>query len=491
MKKLTLGNLLVFLTFSAIFLLATRPPLDMDTFWHLRAGEWQWEHKSMLSKDFFSHTHAGEEWINHGWPVQIVLFLAYDGLGDFGLLLFTAILAAAGLYYVYRITPGDELVRAAALILAAMAAAIFWVPRPLMVSFALSGLLYSWLWRYQREDKPVLWRIPILMLVWNNLHGAGVNGFILLVLAAAGEGMHWFFNEALPAWKRTPGLARLPKPVKTLNLAGVGLLSAGLMVVHPYGLRMLQYPFFTFNMQAARQFIQEWQSPDFHTPQAIPFLWMLLATLLLAGLSSKRLSWRDAVMVGGTAYASLNGARIIPTFAIAAAPVLADHLSAWLSDLGYTLSWQAAPTRLQNWLNWLLVGLIGLGGLGQTAQSVSPTIMEKEYVQRVPVEAAAFLQDELPPGTLFNSYNWGGYLIWAAPSHPVYVDSRADLMGDPLLLRFLSIYTAQPGWQEKLAQDQIDTIFVESGSPLALLLSDDSGWEPVYRDDLAVIFTRR
>ena len=31
---------------------------------------------------------------------------------------------------------------------------------------------------------------------------------------------------------------------------------------------------------------------------------------------------------------------------------------------------------------------------------------------------------------MFNSYNWGGYLMFALPDMPVFVDGRTDLYGD-------------------------------------------------------------
>ncbi|MEK6221362.1 MAG: hypothetical protein N2D54_03855, partial [Chloroflexota bacterium] len=427
LRNLTLGNLLIAITFIAVIIIAIHQPFDTDTFWHLRAGEWEWQNRAMLRTDLFSHTHMGEEWINHGWPLQVILFLLNQSLGGLGLILYVVGLAIAGLYFIYLTCEGDEFVKAVAIALTAMAATIFWTPRPLMISFTLSGLIYYLIWAYQRKDKNTLWLIPPLMLIWVNLHGAGVNGFIILVLAAVGEGFHWLFEDALPAWKENNSLAKLPRPIKTTQLILAGLLSAALSALNPYGIRMLQYPFFTFNMEASRKFIAEWQSPDFHVAQTLPFLWLLLGTFLIVGLSSKKLGGRNAIFIGGTAYAALNSTRIIPTFAIVAAPVFAAHLSTWLQDLGFELNWQRPATRMQSILNWVIVFALILVVLGQLGAALDPELFEEAYTERVPRDAAAYLQKEQLPGKLFNSYNWGGYLIWQARDYPVYIDSRADL----------------------------------------------------------------
>src|SRR5688572_19235069 len=102
LRALTLGRFVVLFTFIAVFVMAVRAPLDTDTLWHLRAGEWQVQNQSLLRVDLFSHTRAGEAWINHSWMSQFIIYGFYSALGDAGLALYTAILATAGMYFIYR-----------------------------------------------------------------------------------------------------------------------------------------------------------------------------------------------------------------------------------------------------------------------------------------------------------------------------------------------------------------------------------------------------
>lgn len=486
-KKLTPAKLLTIITFIAVFLIGVRPPVDTDMYWHLSAGKWAVENGEIPRTDQFSHTHFGEEWINHGGAIQPVLYWMYEGLGDLGLVLFTAVLGLIGMTFVYKTLPGDALTKAVTMILASATATIFWVTRPLMVSFALSGVLFFILTRWRQGKIKHLWGVIGLMVVWVNLHGAGVNGFILLVLFAIGEGANWLMDDAIPAWRSKEAV---PKPAKTLHIIWVGLASAAVSALNPYGLRMLYYPFFTAQMEAARQFIQEWQSPDFHNPQTLPFLIMLLATFVLAGLSSKKLTWGEIVLVVGTAFVSFNSQRLIPTFAIVTAPTLAKHFDAWVAEQKLNLNWERPPSRVQNFLNWFLIGILVLAGLVQVYKATDPLTLEPLRTELLPIEAVEALNELNPPGKLFNSYNWGGYLTWAAQDHPVYIDGRADLMGDPHITRYLSITFAQKGWQEKLAEDGIQTILIEANSPLAIMLAVDENWVEMYRDELAVVFVR-
>lgn len=485
-RWLTLERLLAALTLIAVFAMAARTPLDTDTLWHLRAGEWQVEHRALLRTDVFSWSRAGQEWINHSWLSQLVLYGVYAALGDLGLALYTALLATAGMAFVYRACEGSAIVRAFVIVLAAAAAAVFWSPRPQMMSFLLSCVVLYLLWEHRR-GRDRLWLIPPIMALWANLHGGFAIGFVLMVLALLGEGVRWLIEGVLFPVRET---AERPTLRPALRIGVVGLVSAAAVALNPYGPRMLAYPFQTVGIGVLRDFIQEWAAPDFHQPQTWPFIWLLLGTLILAGLSPRRLDWRDAVMVGGTAYSGLLAGRNIAVFAIAAAPVLALHAEAWLVAHAIRFDLRRPPRGALAALNWLLLALALAAGAVKLGVALDRTTVEQAQRDLLPVHAAAFLEHEQPPGPLFNSYNWGGYLIWARREYPVYVDGRTDLYDDELLRAYLNTAFAQPGWDEHLNKIGANTVLIETSSPLAQVLLLSEGWERAYRDDLASVFVR-
>jgi hypothetical protein len=108
----------------------------------------------------------------------------------------------------------------------------------------------------------------------------------------------------------------------------------------------------------------------------------------------------------------------------------------------------------------------------------------------LPVDAVRFLQAEQPPGPLFNSYNWGGYLIWELPNYPVFVDGRTDLYDDEFLTEYLSVVLAQEGWEEKLDRYQINLVLIEPESMLGRILDEQGHWQLLYGDHQAMIFAR-
>lgn len=488
LRALTLGRFVVLFTFIAVFVMAVRAPLDTDTLWHLRAGEWQVQNQSLLRVDLFSHTRAGEAWINHSWVSQFIIYGFYSALGDAGLALYTATLATAGMYFVYRQLEGDVLVRALAVLLASAAAAVFWSARPQMMSFFLSCVMLYLLWLYQKRRVNRLWLIPLIFLFWANVHGGFAIGFILLVLATIGEALNWFFAFAFPQ----PDASTRPSLLPIRNLILTGLASAAVISINPYGPRMLFYPFRTVGIGVLRDYIQEWAAPNFHQAQTWPFIWMLLGLIVLIGVSRRGLDWRDAVMVTGTAYSALLAGRNIAVFAIVAAPVIAAHAAIWLDSLGYRIQWNRPPRTaliaLGNWL--LLVGIIA-AGIVKIAYALDPQITQTERERTLPVAAVEYLEQNPLPGPIFNSYNWGGYLIWTARDYPVYVDGRTDLYDDEILRGFLNTYLGQEGWEQNLETAGINLVLVESSSPLARLLALDDAWRAAYTDGVASLYARR
>jgi hypothetical protein len=101
-----------------------------------------------------------------------------------------------------------------------------------------------------------------------------------------------------------------------------------------------------------------------------------------------------------------------------------------------------------------------------------------------------YLQANPPPGPMFNSYNWGGYLMFALPDAPVFVDGRTDLYGDAFLTQYLNTAVGGDGWRDTFAQYGIRVAVIEKDSGLARRLREEPGWKEAYSDDLASIFEK-
>jgi hypothetical protein len=137
----------------------------------------------------------------------------------------------------------------------------------------------------------------------------------------------------------------------------------------------------------------------------------------------------------------------------------------------------------------ILLGAILLITCLRFIQSVQE--QPKTDAENFPTTAVDWLLENKPEGHLFNSYNWGGYLIWRTyPQFRVYIDGRADVYGDAFIFDYISIYNAKPGWEEKLENQAVQTVLVESNAPLANELRQSSAWHIAFTDKLSTIFVK-
>ncbi|MCC6604893.1 MAG: hypothetical protein IT327_16915 [Anaerolineae bacterium] len=500
-------RLFVALFVIALFTMAVRETLDPDMWWHLRTGEFILQN-GIPAQDVFTFTVPQNAWVTHEWLSQLIMWLVYLAGGLPGLILFFAALIALTYWLLYLACAGRPYLAAFIVLLSAITSAIVWGARPQIFNLLLTAVFVLIVERVKDGQWRVraLWWLPLLTLIWANLHSGYLLGVVLLGTYAVGD--------VAQRWLATPTERTLGKTAVT-HLFGATFASFLAAAVNPSGIELWLYPFLTLGSGPMQAYIQEWHSPDFHQTYFWPFA-VMLALGVLGWVFSKNYPQNDLAVAGvpaapptgavmrpagahvtitdlllflGTGAAGLLSARHIPLFAIVAAPILARS---WLNVLpGSRLaggeSTQQPAKPIFAVLNWLLL-VVAVG----TAVIWSLTKIsgnEAAIAARYPVAAVDYLAASgLDEARGYNSYNWGGYLIWRGV--PVFVDGRADVYGDPFLLYYRRTFDVLPGWQEPLDEYNVDYVLMEAGSPLTAVLAASPDWTEVYADDLAQIFVR-
>ena len=113
----------------------------------------------------------------------------------------------------------------------------------------------------------------------------------------------------------------------------------------------------------------------------------------------------------------------------------------------------------------------------------------KIFQDTLPVEAVNFIKMNNFQGRLFSSYNWGGYLLWALPKYPVFIDGRTDLYNDEVINEWLQVVRAENGWQDVLDKWDVHLILLEPTMKVIDLLPGN-GWHRLYSDQKAVIYAK-
>lgn len=464
-----------------LLVMAARPATDPDLWWHLRTGELILQTHAIPHSDPYSFTKNGAPWIDHEWLPQVVMFLIYRTAGWAGLIVTFAIVIAAAFLLVYLRSPGRPYIAGAITAWGAFASIPCWGVRPQMLTLLLASILLL-IMEHADERPSLLWWIPALILLWANVHAGYALGLALIGLFFVGGILDTVFDRSVDR----------SRPL--LQLGFVLLVSIALVPINPYGTKLYVYPFQTLHSRTMQVYIGEWFSPNFHDTKYLPMLFMALATLIVPVLSPRRLRARELLLLLATMFLALRSVRHIPIYVLVAVPLLSAMLSACLESsraAGLLQPSGLPPKTAKSAINAaVLAALLLFCGIRLLYVISHQSANE---AKAFPSAAVAFLAKEHPRAPIMNHYNWGGYLIWKLyPQNEVYIDGRADVYGDAFMDEFAyAYYLKTRSWPNALTKWNIETVVLPPDAPLITALSNSGGWRTLFRDEQAVILTKK
>jgi len=487
-RRVSFRRLITILTFLAILTMAVRVAVDTDTWWHLKAGEWMSEKGAVLRTDPFSSTRFGENWVYPGWLAQIMLYQVYR-VGGYGALnMLTGFLVLLAFALIWPRLDAPPLVRAFVLILGAAASGVYWAARPHIFSFVLAGGFLAILEGFEERDRRWMLMLPVLMAVWANIHGGFAIGFLILFSYVGGAILE-LLAEAISGQGLRAAVKGKAGDLRWLLL--ITLACAAAVALNPNGPVLLLYPFKTVSIGVLQQYIQEWQSPDFHRAEVLPFLVMMLALLTALTTTTRKVQPAEYLLAAGFLLLALLSGRNIALFALAGTIPLARHGYGGLLRLKPLFPERKdLSERVTRPLNALLVVLFLIAAILKIRIPLQQDVIQDAFEESLPVGAVDYLEEHPGLGTLFNSYNWGGYVIWRLhPDYLSFVDGRTDLFGDVILNDYVMAWRADEGWEQVLEAYDVDVALLESDAPLSRALAH-AGWQAAYEDEDAAILIR-
>jgi hypothetical protein len=429
------------------------PAFDHDTWWHLRVGQLVAETGSVPADEPFSR--LGQErptpWVAYSWLYEWGLYQAYAALGPAGVLWVRTLLGALSTATVFALIAGRAGLTGRGL-LALGLAAVTLMPlmkeRPWHLTIAFTAITVGAVGALREGTSPrrFAW-LPVLFAVWANVHIQFVLGWLVLGLACL-----------------APGAA---------TRRALALLTAGCILatfLNPYHVRLLGVVWQYATQTGPLRSVQELAPPEV----ASPWLW--------AGLA----------LVGWAAVPALRRKDAFALLLLAAALVFVLRMrrDVWLAAVAFGGAWRGELPRVSKagvvgivFATFVGVRLLNLAGLGPPADAATAN------AELYPAQAAEFVRERDLPGPLFNPFDWGGYLIWALPEHPVAMDGRTNLYGSERIAQSLRTWAGEPGWDDNPQLQSARLVIAPCHQPLTRLLRErPSRWRVAYEDETAVVF---
>lgn len=484
----TLGNIIfISVLFVLIFRSGQGLLSDGDTGYHIKTGEVILRTWRVPQTDIYSFHWPPLQWTAHEWLSEILMASVFWLSGLTGVVIFFAFLLAATHWLLYRTLrdrSNDILLCILITLLATAASSTHWLARPHAFSLLLTLVWCFALDRFQRNNARTLIYLPLIMLLWVNLHGGYFIGLVLLIIYVIGN----FLSSLSGSPDETSEHRR---KAKALCFAFVASVVACL--ANPRGFDILLFPLRLATDRFVMDRVSEFMSPNFHG--VLPFKYMFLAAIALLALSRRALNGIEAMLLVVLSYMALYSARHVSLFAIVVAPLMLKAGESVVRDLPLWIQriYQernrnlcAIDARLSGYL-WPVLGSLVVVGLAVVG-SVRFQFDEKIF----PVKASEFLKTEKISGRMFNNDEFGDYMIFSLwPAYRVFMDGRSDMYGEKFGADYLRVANVQPGWKEILKKHDISWVIFDTQSALTAALEEQADWHPVYSDPVATIFLKR
>ena len=448
---------------------------DPDLWWNLKIGQVIWTTHSIPVTDLFSYTTNHHAWVPHEWLAQLVIYGAYRAAGYTGLMLLlcalTSILLVAG-YALCSLYSGNAKV-------AFLGALILWFFATIGLSIRAQMIGYIFLVvellliQLGRTRSPRwFYGLPVLFAFWVNCHASFIMG---LIVAAVywGSAQFSFRSGSLvsPRWE----------PQRRRALGFSLLLSVGALFLNPVGIKQILYPLDTLlNMPLLLGNVAEYAPLRMNEERGVALMGLLLLSFLLVMTHKAQMFWDEAFLLVLGTWMAVSHERMLFVFGILAAPVLSRQLAK---------SWEGYdPDKDRASLNALF---IGMALVGVYLAFPSSQDLKQQVEAASPVKAVEYIQVHQLTGPMLNDHAFGGYLMWAAPEHPVFVDGRTDVFEWTGVFReFGNWATLRTDPDALLNKYGVQFCLLNPESPMVRVLPLLPEWKVVYSDDTAVVLQR-
>jgi MFS family permease len=440
---LTFSQLAVVGLFAALFARAAHQPAQNDTWWQLRAGQDIW-HGLYPTTERWTFTAHGRYWPDHEWLSQAIFYALHTAGGMPLLTLFTAAVVTAAFAVGWVLMGGSTWRRLLLFVATVPATLITSAVRPQVLSVLLL-LVVVWLIQEQRF-KPV----PLVFLLWANLHGQVVLGGVVLVAALV--------------------TAALSERRATRPLVIATALSGLATFVTPLGPKIVTLLWANTGQLDIEEWRPAWENGVAGLLLAIVAIAFFVATWQL--WRHNQLEWSNrSVVAAGVALLPLaiRYGRILPTFMFVALVVIAR---AW--EVVRPSSPRADEPAM---INTALAAAFVMGAILWTLFSWQ---QDDPALAWHPLPSQAVAAARQCDGPLYNRFDDGGYLAYFAQDIPYFVDGRVD----PFPKSFLTDQFRSEGsgdYEATFAKWGITCALLPPESPTAQHLRADH-WRTTYAD---------
>jgi hypothetical protein len=442
----------------------------IDLAYHVRAGELSLRTGEVLVVDPFTFTNFGRPWLNQQWLAQSIFAGAHRLLDWAGVAITYAAAVGSGFTFVYRsCRRADARPRTAALLtlLSFLVASGSLAARPQ----ALAVPLFTGIWLLVWRRDAWMWLVPVLALIWANVHGSFVLAPVLVAFALVED-----LTERRP----------IGRTISVLLATVAGTF------VTPFGPSVWSYAIEISSNETIRNWVAEWRPPIPLSLSGGPF-WVSGLAVAVTGIRKRRLV-RPVDVARLLVFFALGvpATRGTLWWALAAPPVVARWFRVSERDPVRNPD-VLTPKRLDVLKVTTAACIIALLPIALFVRAGNDprTHATQRLATDAPEVLAAATRGALPVGSRLLVYQpFASWFEYSLPEYPVMVDSRIELFPNAVWLDYDRAITAADGWERVVDRYEIEGVVLPPEAVLKDELLRADGWTSVVDGPAGSVFVR-
>jgi hypothetical protein len=463
------------ISFASLYYVANARLLffHFDLGWHLAAGDLIRERTSIPYQDPWSFTLADKQWYNLSWLWDALASLIFQYTSFAGLLIFVIACGAIIVGYLTSLCVrcgASTIAVGIAVLSACLLYPAFATPPNIYLAASpnTATMLFSVMFYAECLRRTRLYLLPLIMVLWVNLHGGFLLAFLILGI---------FGSVAL--------LKRDWSGFRSFLFAGAASLVA--VLVNPYGWHIYEGLTATVGHFVQANITEWWPYYlNMTLPGSIPGMVYMLAfvSLELRHRSTCRIPVEARLISWLFLFLGFYQYRYMSFFFIFSTVPMALHIDRLMPKL----SSDAGAGR-----SFLAAGVVAACVLPFSVVHALPAL---EPAQMLTEQDARYLEKNFAHARVLNNWNAGGLLIYYTRGKVgVFVDGRAATAYPDELLRdyfkLVAVQINESAWDEVLAKYKIDAVlWVRAHQELKQFLVEKRGWKEQYVGPYETVYVK-
>lgn len=463
MKKTRIFIILLFISIS-IFLVS-RFTLDTDYFWHIKAGEYMFNN-GVLTHDIFSWLLSGKYWMSHEWLFEIILYTLKLVFGNYHVIFYSFISISLLFFILYIFNKKgfskNIFYTLFYLVLFVTMFLGFVQARPHLISYSFIALsIYLCFDLYKNEDSKKIYFLPLLSILWSNVHGGSSNLSYILCIIFLICGLFKFNFKKMESF-------RISKKQVFRYLMVIVLCMIG-VCINVHGFKMFIYPYSNMLDTTMINNISEWQPTTFKVIYHYIYYIYLLFIICTMLFSSKKIKFIDFILLLFVTYLGLKSVRFWVYSPIVMSFIIFDYVRE-----------RNVSSKVIYVFYSLIVIILGISICNFKYINLTYKLSIDRDVLRV-------IEKEKPK-RLLNMYEYGGELIYHDVD--VFIDGRADLYSKYNFKDYLDIINLNGDYKSLIDKYNFDYLLLDKKSNVYNYIKDSSEYSFIYENDKLILYKK-